>query len=432
MPNNREPGSGVPIILHLFNRFASLVGLTHFLRRRILKSFAKQNANLVDSNIASIANVLIGSLDLRYSSFTGLLALREICKAAFSNSNLLAEQRIKLDGASDIPVECPIFIVGFPRTGTTLLHNLLAEEPGYQAPLMWELHEPAISNSDSAKQAMREKVQKFIDANNLLAPNLQNVHPMFVNGNEECLKLLENSFFSPTFLLYNQAPAYEKWLLEQIGGKVGDSAYEMHKLQLQLLNIHHSRRGTWVLKSPAHALLVNNIRRVYPDSLLINTVRDPLISIASFCSLAETIRSIFDERVDRHQIGQLALRFYQHSCDEYLNLIRKPHKGIVEISFKALCQSPGDILQKTYELLGLPFDKHGLQRRVDGWMRAESKKLKSKHSYELRNYGLDPSVLNNRFEGQIERLRRLDSMGGIARACDLQETDIEKRGTCGK
>lgn len=422
MQNKREPGSGIPIVFRILNKFALLSGLTFLLRCHVLKEFARQVAGIEDSMYAANAYRLIDSLDLQHSSFTGLLALREIGKAAFDNCNLLTQQHSQLDDASDISIDAPVFIVGFPRTGTTLLHNLLAQEPGYQAPLMWELHEPALSDNDSAKQAMKKKVQQFVDANNLLAPNLKNVHPMFVNGNEECLKLLENSFFSPTFLLYNQASSYEQWMLEQLGGDVANRAYQMHKLQLQLLYKNHSRCGTWVLKSPAHALLVNNIRQVYPDSLLINTHRDPVKSIASFCSLAETIRSIFDGSIDRYEIGQLALRFYQHSCEQYVQLIHKSPNRIVEVSFAALCQSPVRILQKTYELLDLPFDDQGLKRRVDHWMHEESQRLKSRHSYDVKDYGLDETLIRDRFNNQIERLRLLDGMGGVAKACDLPLT----------
>lgn len=424
MQNNREPSSGVPLAIRLFNTIVHYVGLTFLLRRRLIRKFGLLQAELSDSRCAANAGMFVNALDLKHSSFTGLLALGEIAKAAVVNSNMLAAENHNLQAASKNAVTKPIFIVGFPRTGTSLLHNLLAQEPGYQAPLMWELHEPALSDSESAKQAMKKKVQQFVNANNMLAPNLKNVHPMFVNGSEECLKLLENSFFSPTFLLYNRAPDYEKWMLAQLGGEAANFAYQMHKVQLQLLNINHSRRGTWVLKSPAHALLVNNIRQVYPDSLLINTLRSPVESIASFCSLAETIRSIFDHTIDRHEIGQLALRFYEHSCTEYGDLIRRSPNGIVEVSFSALRNSPAETLQKIYELLGLPYDGRQLKQRIDTWMRNESQKLKSKHSYDVRHYGLDELLIESRFEQQIQRLKVLDTMGGIAKPAELNAAKV--------
>jgi len=36
----------------------------------------------------------------------------------------------------DVPIERPVFILGFPRTGTTLLHNLLAQDPAARPPAL--------------------------------------------------------------------------------------------------------------------------------------------------------------------------------------------------------------------------------------------------------------------------------------------------------
>ncbi|MDH4041968.1 MAG: sulfotransferase, partial [Gammaproteobacteria bacterium] len=40
------------------------------------------------------------------------------------------------------PVERPVFVFGIPRTGTTLLSNLLATDPARRSPLTWEIDDP--------------------------------------------------------------------------------------------------------------------------------------------------------------------------------------------------------------------------------------------------------------------------------------------------
>ena len=40
------------------------------------------------------------------------------------------------------PVESPVFVFGIPRTGTTLLSNLLACDPARRSPLTWEIDAP--------------------------------------------------------------------------------------------------------------------------------------------------------------------------------------------------------------------------------------------------------------------------------------------------
>ena len=39
-------------------------------------------------------------------------------------------------------IERPIFIIGMPRTGTSILHELLARDPGLRVPLSWEVDRP--------------------------------------------------------------------------------------------------------------------------------------------------------------------------------------------------------------------------------------------------------------------------------------------------
>ena len=38
-----------------------------------------------------------------------------------------------------VEIRAPVFVVGMPRTGTTLLHNLLARVEGIWAPPLWDL-----------------------------------------------------------------------------------------------------------------------------------------------------------------------------------------------------------------------------------------------------------------------------------------------------
>jgi hypothetical protein len=42
----------------------------------------------------------------------------------------------------------PLFIFGLPRTGTTVLYNLLAQDPKHRVPLGWEVNERLASYAD--------------------------------------------------------------------------------------------------------------------------------------------------------------------------------------------------------------------------------------------------------------------------------------------
>src|SRR5271166_1572954 len=55
----------------------------------------------------------------------------------------LAADRARLPGIAAECIERPIFVIGFARTGTTLIHSLLAEDSDAAAPTWWQTHEPS-------------------------------------------------------------------------------------------------------------------------------------------------------------------------------------------------------------------------------------------------------------------------------------------------
>jgi hypothetical protein len=57
------------------------------------------------------------------------------------------------------PLAAPIFIAGLPRSGTTFLHGLLAEDPANRAPRIWEAIYPYPKHRSAEFGAGRRMVQ---------------------------------------------------------------------------------------------------------------------------------------------------------------------------------------------------------------------------------------------------------------------------------
>lgn len=404
-----------PSSVRVINWLLAAIGITQYSRDRwlsagsILRAVPEQE---VDTDFVSLLEVYLNSLDEQSISFTGAFALRELLRSAASNYHRLTAAQQSPSTLSTTPTPRPIFIVGFPRTGTSLLHSLLALDPDRQAPKMWELHEPALSSSAADQANMRKDVARFVDANNFLAPRLKDVHPMAVDGNEECLKLLENTLISPSFLLYNSAPGYEDWLLSHLHGSEVRSAYQLHRFQLQLLQHYHGRSANWVLKSPAHALLIRGLSEVYPDSILINTHRSPTKSIPSFCSLVEVVRSAFCSQLNLSDIGQLGLRFFEHCEIEYRGVKSRSDNPIIDISFDKLVKNPVACIETMYAHLGLSFSTE-FQDNIHRWMQQDSEGLKSKHDYSAQRFELQDSKIEAQFQSYSEFLTELDLNDGV-------------------
>src|SRR5438067_1101977 len=67
-------------------------------------------------------------------NFVGRMALRSDLVRMLSNRLLLERDRHSYPAIHNERVEQPLFIVGLPRSGTTLLHMLLAADRAHRAP----------------------------------------------------------------------------------------------------------------------------------------------------------------------------------------------------------------------------------------------------------------------------------------------------------
>ena len=355
---------------------------------------------------------LIAALDRSVLSFTGAIALYEILIGATKNNLSLRLAQSK--AAHQQVIDSPIFIAGFPRTGTTLLHNLIAQDENRQAPFMWELHEPALSHSPKDIASQRKSVQRFAKANLYLCPELNDIHPIDADAIEECLKFLENTFFSPTFLMYNHAPDYQQWLLAQLGSDKAQQAYYAHRLQLQFLQLNHQRNKKWVLKSPVHALMMEGLTTAYPNALVINTHRDPCEAIPSFCSLVRVIRSMMSEDVDMYKVGQLGLTYLDHCLAVSERVAEQRKVAMVDVSYQVLVQQPCESVELIYAELGLAVSPL-MRDKMEQWLAASTEKRQhgSAHRYTLDDYGLSETLVRQRYENYYRYLEKLNTNNGV-------------------
>ena len=180
-------------------------------------------------------------------------------------------------------VERPIFIVGQPRTGTTILYDLLAQDPVIRAPLTWEVDRPvpAPETATYATDPRIAEVQATIDLAESVMPGFTSFHPMGALLGQECVRMTASDFRSIIFPTQYHMPTYDHWLLHDADLA---PAYRWHRRYLQHLQSRHPA-DQWLLKSPAHLWHLEALAAEYPDAVIVHTHRDPLKVIASCCAL---------------------------------------------------------------------------------------------------------------------------------------------------
>ncbi|MDQ1479021.1 MAG: hypothetical protein QOE62_4250, partial [Actinomycetota bacterium] len=200
------------------------------------------------------------------------------------------------------PIDAPIFVVGPPRTGTTILLELLALDPQLRAPIAWEALHPLPAEGDAdRRRELSECEQEF----------WADVHPEFMTMHElasdlpcECVNFLAYDFAGPYYSMMYDTPSFTGWQLENLDtlGRV----YRLHRRMLQTFQ-HVPASGSpangaprrWLLKSPGHLSTLAALFAEYPDARVIHTHRDPRRFIASLVSLLAVLRFMRSETDQR-------------------------------------------------------------------------------------------------------------------------------------
>lgn len=285
-------------------------------------------------------------------------------------------------------IERPIFITGLPRSGTTFLHTLLAQDPAIAAPLSFQLVYPypprrRLFGSDSriAWLDVQFRIMQF------LSPELRELHPLSAHEPQECTDITAQVFQSLRFDSTYRIPSYQSWL-EQHGHH---DAFRFHKRFLQHLDgLAPGRR--WVLKSPDHVFALDAIRSVYPDAHIVFLHRDPISVLASVAKLTEVLRRPFARSLDRVEIGRQVAASW---IDGAARMIENAN-AVLNLHYKDVVTAPLDAVETLYRHCGLTLSKTA-RARMQAWLDRAPERGNGRSRYNLAEFGLDETILRARF-----------------------------------
>jgi hypothetical protein len=252
-----------------------------------------------------------------------------------------------------LAVERPILIVGQPRTGTTILYDLLARDPGMRAPLTWEVDHPCPPPETATFEddPRIELSQGALDLAEAMIPGFTTFHPMGARLGQECVRITGGDFRSMIFPTQFRLPSYNRWLLHEADLA---PAYRWHRRFLQHLGSRHPA-PQWLLKSPAHLWHLPELIAEYPDVLLVQTHRDPLRVISSVSALAAHLRQMSSSD------GTIAEAAAGYADDILVGLDRGmaarddgtlPADQVVDVQFTDFVADPLATIAVIYERLG--------------------------------------------------------------------------------
>jgi len=344
--------------------------------------------------LGSLQNFLDACFEEANLGLVGRLATRWDIVRFLSNLLRLHDEELRAPEILDQPITNPVFISGLPRSGTTFLHSLLAEDPANLVPRVWQTIHPYPLKRGPHRDSRAKRVARQLRLFALLAPNFRRMHPIDAASPQECSEITAHVFASLRFDTTYRVPSYRRWLDET--GHV--EAYRFHRRFLQHLQHQAAGDGRWVLKCPDHVFALAAIRTVYPDARLVLVHRDPLAVLLSVARLTETLRRPFTRSIDKVEIGRQDSDRWLTATELMIAAAQEHHfaEPIFHVHYLDLIQDPVGTVAALYRHFGETLQP-AVAARIGRLVEAKPNGGYRAHGSRLEDYGLDPALERERY-----------------------------------
>ncbi len=362
--------------------------------------------------------VVLGAIDSDAAAhLLGRLMTRAEMLRVIQTRLRLVEHWKRFPEIVDEPIEAPVFVIGPPRTGTSILFELLARDPALRAPIAWETHYPlgpltagALAGAPAGSPAGVPSLAA-VELAECEQELWADVHPPFRTMHElasdlpaECVHFTALEFRASMYwsMCYS-IPTYDTWAR---GRDLAAVQYRFHRRFLQTLQHRAGApRRRWLLKSPGHLANVECILAEYPDARFVHTHRDPTKFVASVANMMAATRFIRSDVVDPLAFGPAMALGFRYMLEHVIALrengtIAADH--IADIHFRDLMADPIAAIEDVYEHLELPFAP-GFDRIILSYLAEKPKDKFGKHQYDPAALDIDDTQIRLDFDKYVAR-----------------------------
>ncbi len=295
----------------------------------------------------------------------------------------------------DVPLDAPLIGLGLPRTGSTALSFLLAQDPDTRTLRRWEASRPCPPPSTVERPAARSHELGAVDRQVSARPHV----PSTEDGPIECQDLMALDFKAQIFQALAQVPSYSRWLLD--ADLTSTYLYERRVLKLLQWGFPAT---PWRLKCPTHLLYLAHLDQAFPDARFVMTHRDPTEVLLSVADVYADIVGLFTDHVDHHYLGELnveqwsvgmgrAIAFRDGGADQ----------RFYDIDFRAMGRDPiGEVLG-LYDWLGEPAGP-AFVAGMEAWWKDNAENREPATHPDASTYGLDLDEVRPLFADYRDRM----------------------------
>lgn len=301
----------------------------------------------------------------------------------------------------DEPIDRPLFIVGLPRSGTTFLQQLLAQDTTFRVTPFWEElhplpdHDAAIRPPDDTP--LIERGEKNVEGLRQHAPGLLAMHQLAADQPEEEIYLLAPGFSSMVYEWVYILPSYAEWYAQQDHTE----GYRFFKRVLQTLQwLRGGER--WLLKAPQHMEQLKPLLTVFPDGTFIETLRDPVTAAISNASLSGYGQRIRTDHPNPHAAGHSSAAIVERLVTGLLRDHPDDDPRFVLAPFDKLMADPIATVRDVYRAAGMTLGEDVLDK-MHNFIAANRASRHSANEYTAADFDIDVPALRARLAGYYQR-----------------------------
>lgn len=293
--------------------------------------------------------------------------------------------------AADEQIELACAIIGLPRTGSTMLHRLLAAVPQFTALWWWEtaFPFPLLGESCDDPTPRQDAAKQMVDWLLTQWPDFESIDPMDAMAVNEEVVLLDRTFLSTTYDSMMPIHAYGHWQAEQDHAPAFRDLYRfMQVIQHQRVQQGEMRRP-WVFKTPHHLMGgIGGLLSVWPDVKLVMTHRHVGQVLPSYCSMCASLSINSSTTYRQDQQGAHWSRRFRTGL-ERLEVLRGqlPVGQIIDVRYEETVSDPAGVAARVVTQLGFEVDA-ATQAALAACVQANAREARPRHKYSADEFGL--------------------------------------------
>jgi hypothetical protein len=299
-------------------------------------------------------------------------------------------------------ITAPLIGLGLPRTGSTALSFLLAEDPAVRCIRNWEAMEPCPPPETATEETDPRiaRAEASMELREKVFPRMKIMLPSTARGPMECQTYMGMDFKSQLFQAFARIPSYVEWLNHE-ADLVPTYRYVKRILKLLQWRCPPNR---WRLKNPSHSVFIEALNEVFPDARFWMTHRDIGAVLPSVCDVYDELSHAYTDDVDKHFIAR------QNTDWTELGLRRtiafrdqggQDHR-FFDIHFAPFQKDPFPTLERLYAWLGEELTDETVAR-MRAWRASAPREKHGAHTYDLEGFAIDLPALRERFRFYTDR-----------------------------